>query len=208
MEIKVLNQNGSGDSNVSLPDSVFGQEFNADLVHQLVTTYIANGHQNTKGQKNRSAVRGGGKKPWKQKGTGRARAGTIRSPIWRGGGMTFASVYQDIKPKKINKKMYRSAMRSIWSKKVEEGSLLLVDDLQINEPVKSSQIKEILANLGMERGLIVISEINEALHKASRNLKQYKVQSLNSIDPSALIQAEKVLLTSSALNKLTEVLTK
>ena len=122
--------------------------------------------------------------------------------------MTFANVYQDIKPKKINKKMYRSAMRSIWSKKVEEGSLLLVDDLQINEPVKSSQIKEILANLGMERGLIVISETNEGLLKASRNLKQYKVQNLNSIDPSALIQAEKVLLTSSALDKLTEVLSK
>ena len=122
--------------------------------------------------------------------------------------MTFASVYQDIKPKKINKKMYRSAMRSIWSKKVEEGSLVLVDDLQINEPVKSSQIKEILANLGMEKGLIVISETNEGLLKASRNLKQYKVQNLNSIDPSALIQAEKVLLTSSALNKLTEVLSK
>ena len=122
--------------------------------------------------------------------------------------MTFASVYQDIKPKKINKKMYRSAMRSIWSKKVEEGSLVLVDDLQIHEPVKSSQIKEILANLGMEKGLIVISETNEGLLKASRNLKQYKVQNLNSIDPSALIQAEKVLLTSSALNKLTEVLSK
>ena len=122
--------------------------------------------------------------------------------------MTFASVYQDIKPKKINKKMYRSAMRSIWSKKVEEDCLVLVDDLQINEPVKSSQIKEILANLGMEKGLIVISETNEGLLKASRNLKQYKVQNLNSIDPSALIQAEKVLLTSSALNKLTEVLSK
>ena len=99
-------------------------------------------------------------------------------------------------------------MRSIWSKKVEEGSLVLVDDLQINEPVKSTQIKEILANLGMEKGLIVMSETNEGLLKASRNLKQYKVQNLNSIDPSALIQAEKVLLTSSALNKLTEVLSK
>ena len=208
MELELLNQNGSSESSVSLVETVFNQEFNQDLVHQLLNTYIHNGHQRTKGQKNRSAVRGGGKKPWKQKGTGRARAGTIRSPIWRGGGMTFASVYQDIKPKKINKKMYRSAMRSIWSKKVEEGSLLLIDDLLINEPVKSSQIKAILANLGMERGLIVISETNEGLLKASRNLKQYKVQSLNSIDPSALIQAEKVLLTSSALNKLTEVLSK
>ena len=127
MEIKVLNQNGSGDSNVSLPDSVFGQEFNADLVHQLVTTYIANGHQNTKGQKNRSAVRGGGKKPWKQKGTGRARAGTIRSPIWRGGCVTFARKFKKISPKKINKKMYRSAMRSIWSKLAEEDKIIALN---------------------------------------------------------------------------------
>ena len=99
MEIKVLNQNGSGDTNVSLPESVFGQNFNADLVHQLITTYTANGHQNTKGQKNRSAVRGGGRKPWKQKGTGRARAGTIRSPIWRGGGVTFAKKFKKNNPK-------------------------------------------------------------------------------------------------------------
>ena len=104
MEIEILNQNGSEDSKVLLADGVFNQEFNQDLVHQLVNTYIHNSHQRTKGQKNRSAVRGGGKKPWKQKGTGRARAGTIRSPIWRGGGMTFAHVYSDIKPKKINKK--------------------------------------------------------------------------------------------------------
>ena len=99
MEIKVLNQNGSGDSKVSLPESIFGQDFNADLVHQLITTYVANGHQNTKAQKNRSAVRGGGRKPWKQKGTGRARAGTIRSPIWRGGGVTFAQKFKKISPK-------------------------------------------------------------------------------------------------------------
>ena len=121
MELEVLNQNGSGDTKVSLAEGVFNQEFNQDLVHQLVNTYIHNSHQRTKGQKNRSAVRGGGKKPWKQKGTGRARAGTIRSPIWRGGGMTFAHTYTDIKPKKINKKMYRSAMRSIWSKLAEEN---------------------------------------------------------------------------------------
>ena len=91
MEIEVLNQNGSGDSKVSLPESIFGQQFNEDLVHQLLTTYTSNSHQNTKGQKNRSDARGGGKKPWKQKGTGRARAGTIRSPIWRGGGVTFVA---------------------------------------------------------------------------------------------------------------------
>ena len=206
MEIKVLNQNGSGDSNVSLPDSIFGQDFNADLVHQLITTYTANGHQNTKGQKNRSAVRGGGKKPWKQKGTGRARAGTIRSPIWRGGGVTFAKKFKKNNPKKINKKMYRSAMRSIWSKLAEENRLVAVNDLQIDEPVKSSQVKTILSDLGLNTALIVLSSNNDNLNKASKNLTECKVQTISSLDPSALIQAEKVLVTSATLDKLTEVL--
>ena len=206
MELEVLNQNGSGDSKVSLAEGVFNQEFNQDLVHQLVNTYIHNSHQRTKGQKNRSAVRGGGKKPWKQKGTGRARAGTIRSPIWRGGGMTFAHTYSDLKPKKINKKMYRSAMRSIWSKLAEENRLVAVNDLQIDEPVKSSQVKTILSDFGLNTALIVLSSNNDNLNKASKNLTQCKVQTLNSIDPSALIQAEKVLVTSATLEKLTEVL--
>ena len=206
MELEVLNQNGSGDSKVSLADSVFKQEFNQDLVHQLVNTYIHNSHQRTKGQKNRSAVRGGGKKPWKQKGTGRARAGTIRSPIWKGGGMTFAHTYSDIKPKKINKKMYRSAMRSIWSKLAEENRLVAVNDLKIDEPVKSSQVKTILADLGLNTALIVLSSSNDNLSKASKNLTQCKVQTITSIDPSALIQAEKVVVTSATLEKLTEVL--
>lgn len=206
MELEVLNQNGSGDSKVSLADSVFNQEFNQDLVHQLVNTYIHNSHQRTKGQKNRSAVRGGGKKPWKQKGTGRARAGTIRSPIWRGGGMTFAHTFSDIKPKKINKKMYRSAMRSIWSKLAEENRLVAVNDLKIDEPVKSSQVKTILSDLGLNTALIVLSSNNDNLNKASKNLTQCKVQTISSLDPSALIQAEKVLVTSATLDKLTEVL--
>ena len=206
MELEVLNQNGSGDSKVSLADSVFNQEFNQDLVHQLVNTYIHNSHQRTKGQKNRSAVRGGGKKPWKQKGTGRARAGTIRSPIWRGGGMTFAQTYSDIKPKKINKKMYRSAMRSIWSKLAEENRLVAVNDLKIDEPVKSSQVKTILSDLGLNTALIVLSSSNDNLNKASKNLTQCKVQTISSIDPSALIKAEKVVVTSATLQKLAEVL--
>ena len=206
MELEVLNQNGSGDTKVSLAEGVFNQEFNQDLVHQLVNTYIHNSHQRTKGQKIRSAVRGGGKKPWKQKGTGRARAGTIRSPIWRGGGMTFAHTYTDIKPKKINKKMYRSAMRSIWSKLAEENRLVAVNDLQIDEPAKSSQVKTILSDLGLDTALIVLSSNNDNLNKASKNLTQCKVQTISSLDPSALIQAEKVLVTSATLDKLTEVL--
>ena len=206
MELEVLNQNGTGESKVSLADAVFNQDFNQDLVHQLVTTYIHNSHQGTKGQKNRSAVRGGGRKPWKQKGTGRARAGTIRSPIWRGGGMTFAHKFQDVKPKKINKKMYRSAMRSIWSKVAEDNKLVAVNELNIDEPAKSSQVKTILSNLGVNNALIVLSNSNENLLKASKNLTECKVQSINSIDPSALIKAEKVIVTSETLEKITEVL--
>ena len=206
MEIKVLNQNGSGDSNVSLPDSVFGQEFNADLVHQLVTTYIANGHQNTKGQKNRSAVRGGGKKPWKQKGTGRARAGTIRSPIWRGGGVTFARKFKKISPKKINKKMYRSAMRSIWSKLAEEDKIIALNEINIDEPPKSSQVKKILSDIGASKALVVLSKNNEQLNKASKNLKECDVLTINSMNPSVLINADKEVVTSETINSLTEVL--
>ena len=206
MEIEILKQNGSGDSKVSLADGVFNQEFNQDLVHQLINTYIHNSHQRTKGQKNRSAVRGGGKKPWKQKGTGRARAGTIRSPIWRGGGMTFANVYSDIKPKKINKKMYRSAMRSIWSMLADENKLVVVSEIEIDEPVKSSKVKTILSDLGLETALFVLAGENENLIKASKNLTECKVQLINSIDPSLLIQADKVVITTETLNKLTEVL--
>ena len=206
MEIKVLNQNGSGDSNVSLPESVFGQDFNADLVHQLITTYTANGHQNTKGQKNRSAVRGGGRKPWKQKGTGRARAGTIRSPIWRGGGVTFAKKFKKNNPKKINKKMYRSAMRSIWSKLAEENKIIALNEINIDEPVKSSQVKKILSDIGVSKALVILNKNNEQLNKASKNLKECDVLTINSINPSLLINADKVLVTSETINSLTEVL--
>ena len=206
MEIKVLNQNGSGDSNVSLPESVFGQDFNADLVHQLVTTYTANGHQNTKSQKNRSAVRGGGKKPWKQKGTGRARAGTIRSPIWRGGGVTFAKKFKKNNPKKINKKMYRSAMRSIWSKLAEENKIIALNEINIDEPVKSSQVKKILSDIGVSKALVVLNKNNEQLNKASKNLKECDVLTISSINPSLLINADNVVVTSETINSLTEVL--
>ncbi len=206
MDIKVLNQNGSGSSNVSLPESVFGQKFNADLVHQLVTSYISNGHQNTKGQKNRSAVRGGGKKPWKQKGTGRARAGTIRSPIWRGGGVTFAKKYTKNSPKKINKKMYRSAMRSIWSKLAEENKIIALSEINIDEPVKSSQVKKILSDIGVSKALVVLSKTNEQLNKASRNLKECDVLTINSLNPALLINADNVVVTSETISSLTEVL--
>ena len=206
MEIQVLNQSGSQDSKIELPDSIFGQTFNEDLVHQLITTYISNSHQGTKGQKNRSAVRGGGRKPWKQKGTGRARAGTIRSPIWKGGGLTFAHTYQDVKPKKINRKMYRSAMRSIWSKLAEEEKIIAINDISIDSPPKSSQVKLLLANLGVESVLAVLPNENETLSQASKNLNEFNVQTIGSIDPSLLFKAKKVLITSETLESLNKVL--
>ncbi|MDC0076043.1 50S ribosomal protein L4 [Gammaproteobacteria bacterium] len=206
MEIQVLNQSGSQDSKMELPDSIFGQTFNEDLVHQLITTYISNSHQGTKGQKNRSAVRGGGRKPWKQKGTGRARAGTIRSPIWKGGGVTFAHTYQDVKPKKINKKMYRSAMRSIWSKLAEEEKIIAINDISIDSPPKSSQVKLLLKNLGLESVLAVLPNENETLSQASKNLNEFHVQTIGSIDPSLLFKAKKVLITSETLESLNKVL--
>jgi|TARA_B110000914_G_scaffold185568_1_gene169266 large subunit ribosomal protein L4 len=206
MEIQVLNQSGSQDSKMELPENIFGQAFNEDLVHQLITTYISNSHQGTKGQKNRAAVRGGGRKPWKQKGTGRARAGTIRSPIWKGGGVTFAHTYQDLKPKKINRKMYRSAMRSIWSKLAEEEKIIAINDISIDSPPKSSQVKLLLANLGLESVLAVLPNENEPLSLASKNLNEFNVQTISSIDPSLLFKAKKVLITSETLESLNKVL--
>ncbi|MEC7910354.1 MAG: 50S ribosomal protein L4 [Pseudomonadota bacterium] len=204
MEIQALKQNGSKGSKLTLSDKVFSQPFNEDLVHQLITTYIFNSHQRTKEQKNRSRVRGGGRKPWKQKGTGRARAGTIRSPLWRGGGVTFAKEYTKRTNKKINKKMYRAAMRSIWSRLAKEDRILALDDLQIESPPKSSQIKTILSDLGISNAVFVVSKKDEVLNLATRNFSNLKVQTLSSLNPSALVNAEKVVITSETVPSLEE----
>ena len=151
-------------------------------------------------------MRGGGKKPWKQKGTGRARAGTIRSPIWRGGGVTFAKKFKKNNPKKINKKMYRSAMRSIWSKLAEENKIIALNEINIDEPVKSSQVKKILSDIGVSKALVVLNKNNEKLNKASKNLKECDVLTISSINPSLLINADNVVVTSETINSLTEVL--
>ena len=205
-KVTMYNQEGKEASQIDISEEVFNTKKNTGIVHQIYLALEANARQPWAHTKDRSEVRGGGKKPWKQKGTGRARAGTIRSPIWRGGGMTFAHTYRDLKPKKINKKMYRSAMRSIWSKLAEENKLVAVNSIHIDEPAKSSQVKNILSNLGLKTALIVLSENNENLSKASKNLNECRVSTISAIDPSALIKAEKVLVTSETLEKLTEVL--
>ena len=208
MKIQVLKQSGSKDSKVDFPQSLLAQNYNFDLVQQFISTFIHNSHQNTKGQKNRSAVRGGGRKPWRQKGTGRARSGTIRSPIWRSGGVTFAHVYKPSKMKKVNKKMYRAAMRSIFSRLVKEERLIIVTDLLISEPPKTSEVKKLLSNLKLSSAVFVLPEKDINLVKASRNLHQVQIQTLNSIDPTTLIKAEKVIFVPKTLEVLAEVLSK
>lgn len=206
MKIQVLKQSGSKDSTIDFPESILAQNYNFDLVHQFVSTYIHNSHQNTKGQKNRSAVRGGGRKPWRQKGTGRARAGTIRSPIWRSGGVTFAHVYKPSTKKKVNKKMYRAAMRSIFSRLAKEERLVVVADLLISKPPKTSEVKNLLTNLELRSAVFVLPEKDHNLEIASKNLHQAGVQTINSLDPTALINAEKVILTPKTLESLSDVL--
>ena len=208
MKIQVLKQSGSKDSKIDFPQSMLAQNYNFDLVQQFISTFIHNSHQNTKGQKNRSAVRGGGRKPWRQKGTGRARSGTIRSPIWRSGGVTFAHVYKPSKMKKVNKKMYRAAMRSIFSRLVKEERLIIVTDLLISEPPKTSEVKKLLSNLKLSSAVFVLPEKDTNLVKASRNLHQVQIQTLNSMDPTTLIKAEKVIFVPKTLEVLAEVLSK
>ena len=204
MELQTIDQKGSNDSKIKLSDKVFSQSFNEDLVNQLLTTYISNGHKKTKGQKNRSLARGGGKKPWKQKGTGRARAGTIRSPIWRGGGVTFAHIYKIKARKKINKKMYKSAMRSIWSKLIKEKKIIALSEIVIGDPPKSSKVKKILNDLDIKKAVFVLHSQNEALDRASKNIAGVDIHIVNSINPSVLINAEKVVVTPKTIELLEE----
>ena len=206
MEIQVLNQAGSKDSKIQFPESIVGETYNFGLVHQFISSYIANSHQGTKGQKNRSAVRGGGRKPWKQKGTGKARAGTIRSPIWRSGGVTFAHVFRPSKKKKVNRKMYRAAFRSILSRLINEERLVVIDSLEINEPPKTSEIKNLLSKLGFSNAVFVFKEKNQNFEIASKNLFNVSSQTINSLNPVDLINAEKVVFTADALTSLAEVL--
>ncbi|HAZ98757.1 MAG TPA: 50S ribosomal protein L4, partial [Halomonas sp.] len=180
------------------------KEFNEALVHQVVTAYLAGGRQGTRAQKNRSDVRGGGKKPWRQKGTGRARAGTIRSPLWRSGGVTFAARPQDY-TQKVNRKMYRAAMRSILSELVRQERLVAVEEFSVEAP-KTKQVAAKLKELNLEKVLIVTEEVDETLYLAARNLPHVDVVDVAAADPVSLVAFDKVLVTVSALRKFEEKL--
>lgn len=187
---------------IEVSEATFGREFSEALVHQVVTAYLAGARSGTKGQKNRSAVSGGGKKPFKQKGTGRARAGTIRSPIWRGGGKTFAAVPRD-HSQKVNRKMYRGAVQAILSELVRQGRLIVVESLDLARP-KTQDLVERLASLEFTTGLIVSNDSNDNLFLASRNLPGVHVLDVSSMDPASLVGAEKVIMTVDAVAKVQE----
>ncbi|WP_110669231.1 50S ribosomal protein L4 [Salinicola halophilus] len=189
---------------VEVSEETFGKDFNEALVHQVVTAYQAAGRQGTHAQKNRSDVRGGGKKPWRQKGTGRARAGTIRSPLWRTGGVTFAARPQDYS-QKVNRKMYRAAMRSILSELVRQERLVLVNEFAV-DTLKTKQLVGKLKELDLERALIVTEEVDEKLFLAARNIPNVDVVDAAAADPVSLIAFDKVLMTVSALRKFEEKL--
>ena len=203
MELSIATPKGNKGT-IEVSEAAFGMEFNQDLVHQAVVTFLAGARQGTRAQKNRSAVSGGGRKPFAQKGTGRARAGTIRGPIWRGGGVTFAAQPQD-HSQKLNRKMYRSAMRSIVSELARQDRLIVVQDFSLETPKTKALIAK-LADFGLHEALIVTEEVNENLYLSSRNLHKVEVCDAAAVDPVSLINFDKVLVTVAALKKLEEIL--
>jgi len=190
---------------VEVSELNFDREFNQDLVHQVVISFLANARQGSKKQKTRSEVSGGGKKPWRQKGTGRARAGTIRSPIWRSGGVTFAARSDQNHSLKLNKKMYRAAMRSIFSELARQERLVVVESFDLDAPKTKGLISK-LNDYGVENVLIVADEISENLYLSSRNLHKVDVRDVEGIDPVSLVGSDKVMVTVPALKQIEEML--
>tara|TARA_B100001094_G_scaffold311830_1_gene347842 strand:+ start:643 stop:1263 length:621 start_codon:yes stop_codon:yes gene_type:complete len=202
--VLVLPGKKAGKEKISLSDKSFGREYNEPLVHQTVVTFLAGARQGSVKQKTRSEVRGGGRKPWRQKGTGRARAGTIRSPIWRSGGVTFAARPQD-HTKKLNKKMYRGAMRCILSELIRQNRLVVVSEFS-TETHKTKDLVKKLKDFDLNNVLIVTDQVEENLFLASRNLHKVDVLDVLGLDPVSLIGFEKVLMTVPALKKVEEML--
>ena len=192
----------AGSGTVEVADRAFGVEFNEPLVHQVVTAFLAGGRAGTKAQKNRAAARGGGAKPWRQKGTGRARAGTIRSPIWVGGGRTFAAKPRD-HSQKVNKKMYRAALRSVLSELVRHDRLIIIDPIEMETP-KTKGLLDKLKKIGADNALIVTEAFDENISLSARNLPDVGVCDAASIDPVVLLRFDKVLVTVPALKLIEE----
>ncbi|MFT6914179.1 MAG: large subunit ribosomal protein L4 [Motiliproteus sp.] len=200
MNLTIAGASGS----VEISEQAFGKEFNEALVHQVVTAYLAGARQGTRAQKTRAEVRGGGRKPWRQKGTGRARAGTIRSPIWRAGGVTFAAKPQD-HSQKVNKKMYRAAIRCIFSELVRQERLVVVEELKLEAPKTKLMVAK-LKEMDLENVLIITEGVDLDLYLSARNIPKVNVLDAAAIDPVSLVGSDKVLVTVAALKKIEEML--
>ena len=193
MEINILPDN----KKINLSDECFGVDYKKTLVHQVITSYFSNGRENISSQKNRSAVRGGGKKPWRQKGTGRARAGTTRGPIWRGGGVTFASGKRNYS-EKVNKKMYNGAMRSIMSELLRTDRVVAIDKIELKE-IKTKHVSDLLKKHNLNSVLIVVNSIDEKIFKSSRNIKDVGIATVDHLDPPLMLSYKKILIVKDAL---------
>jgi len=204
MQVELLNDQGQAASKYDAPETVFGREYNEDLVHQIVVAYQANARQGTRAQKDREQVKHSTKKPFKQKGTGRARAGMTSSPIWRGGGRTFPNSPEENFTQKINKKMYRAGMASIFSQLAREGRLAVVDSLKVEAP-KTKLLAAKFKAMNLESVLVIADEVDDNLYLASRNLPNVLVLEPRYADPLSLVHYKKVLVTKAAIEKLKEM---
>jgi len=204
VELNIATLEGGSAGKVQVSDTAFGRAYNEDLVHQAVTAYLSGGRQGSRAQKNRSEVSGGGKKPWKQKGSGRARAGSTRSPIWRTGGVTFAARPQD-HSQKLNRKMYRAALQSILSELARQDRLVVVEKIELDQP-KTKLLQQKLHALKLDNVLIVSDEVSENLYLSARNLPNVDVRDVSDADPVSLVRFDKVLITVPAVKKFDEVL--
>lgn len=204
MQVELLNDQGLAASKVDVPDTVFGREYNESLVHQVVVAFQANARQGTRAQKDREQVKHSTKKPFKQKGTGRARAGMTSSPLWRGGGRIFPNMPDENFTQKINKKMYRAGMASIFSQLAREGRLAIVDSFAVDSP-KTKVLADKFKAMNLKSVLVIADEVDENLYLASRNLTNILVVEPRYADPLSLVHFKKVLVTKAAMDKLKEM---
>ena len=204
MQVELLNDQGLSSSKVDVPDTVFGREYNESLIHQVVVAFQANARQGTRAQKDREQVRHSTKKPFKQKGTGRARAGMTSSPLWRGGGRIFPNMPDENFTQKINKKMYRAGMASIFSQLAREGRLAVVDSIKVDSP-KTKQLADKFKAMNLQSVLVIADQVDENLYLASRNLKDVFIVEPRYADPVSLVHFKKVLVTKGALDQLKEM---
>ena len=204
MQLELLNDQGQAASKVDAPETVFGREYNEALIHQIVVAYQANARQGTRAQKDREQVHHSTKKPFKQKGTGRARAGMTSSPLWRGGGRIFPNMPDENFTQKINKKMYRAGMASIFSQLAREGRLAVVDSFKVETP-KTKQLAAKFKAMSLDNVLVIADEDDENLYLASRNLINILIVEPRYADPVSLVNFKKVLVTKGAMDKLKEM---